>query len=164
MWVPITEDNVRTLKAGEEVRFSNGYEWSTAILDEFWIERGYVPTGLHNETARFIRPMFGGYMYVWRPVVKAKEKNILRMKMKLLEKSKQEHYDSETPNYGREFSVICPDCEMEQIVTKKLITECQELKPPPYAIQVFVASCGGFASLSFHCTHCQANFSWSEDD
>lgn len=66
MWQKITEENVHTLKPGERLRYHNGYEWDERELDEFWIQRGYVGTGVHNETARFIHPMFGDYTYVWR--------------------------------------------------------------------------------------------------
>jgi hypothetical protein len=68
-WIPITKKNVHTLKAGEKVKFHNGYEWDTDILDKFWISRGYISTGLHNETAHFLYPMFGKYVYVLRKEV-----------------------------------------------------------------------------------------------
>jgi hypothetical protein len=66
MWTPITKENIETLKPGESIKFHNGYEWDTNILDQFWIDRGFILTGLHNETANFLRPMFGRVVYVWR--------------------------------------------------------------------------------------------------
>ena len=54
----ITKENVEDLKVGDTVKFYNGYEWDTRVLSEFELKRGYVTTGVHNETASFIYPMF----------------------------------------------------------------------------------------------------------
>ena len=54
----ITRENVKDLKVGDTVKFHNGYEWDTKALGEFELSRGYVTTGIHNETASFVYPMF----------------------------------------------------------------------------------------------------------
>jgi hypothetical protein len=48
-WIPITSSNVNSLKEGEEIKFHNGYEWDTCKLTNFWIERGYIATGVHKK-------------------------------------------------------------------------------------------------------------------
>jgi len=62
-WVPITKQNIATLKEGVRVEYHNGYEWQVGTLNKFWIERGYISTGLHNETANFLYPNFGKRVY-----------------------------------------------------------------------------------------------------
>jgi hypothetical protein len=59
----ITRKNVNDLKIGDTVKFHNGYEWDTIVLGDFELSRGYVTTGVHNETASFVNPMFKS-MYV----------------------------------------------------------------------------------------------------
>jgi hypothetical protein len=54
----ITKENVHNLKIGDTVKFHNGYEWDTKVIGEFELSRGYVTTGIHNETASFVNPMF----------------------------------------------------------------------------------------------------------
>ncbi len=54
----VTKENVKDLKIGDTVKFHNGYEWDTKVLGEFELRRGYVTTGVHNETASFVNPMF----------------------------------------------------------------------------------------------------------
>ena len=56
--IKITRENVKDLKIGDTVKFHNGYEWDTKVLTEFELSRGYVTTGVHNETASFVYPMF----------------------------------------------------------------------------------------------------------
>jgi hypothetical protein len=56
--VLVTKENVKDLKIGDTVKFHNGYEWDTKVLGEFELRRGYVTTGVHNETASFVNPMF----------------------------------------------------------------------------------------------------------
>lgn len=62
-WIAITRDNIKTLRPGFRVRFHNGYEWSERMLTDFWISRGFIPTGLQGETAHFLRPLFGNVVY-----------------------------------------------------------------------------------------------------
>jgi hypothetical protein len=54
----ITKENAHNLKIGDIVKFHNGYEWDTRVLREFELSRGYVTTGVHNETASFVNPRF----------------------------------------------------------------------------------------------------------
>ena len=65
-WVKITIDNKHTLDVGEIVKFNNGYEWKISELTQFNLDNGFVLTGVHNEVARFINPMFGEYIFVYR--------------------------------------------------------------------------------------------------
>ena len=96
MWVPITKENIKDLKVGDRIRYSNGYEWCEDVLTQFWIDRGYIGTGLHNETANFLNPMFGKCTYVWRwrPGQETMEpKEILKLRCRLLAKAKQTSED-----------------------------------------------------------------------
>lgn len=54
----ITKQNVYDLKVGDTVKFHNGFDWDTRVLGEFELSRRYVTTGIHNEVARFVNPMF----------------------------------------------------------------------------------------------------------
>ena len=60
----ITKENVHNLKIGDTVKFHNGYEWDTRILGEFELSRGYVTTGVHNETASFVNPRFKSMYFI----------------------------------------------------------------------------------------------------
>jgi hypothetical protein len=62
--IKITKENISELKVGDKIKYHNGYEWEYDILTEFEISRGYIPTGIHNETANFLHPMFGDGVYL----------------------------------------------------------------------------------------------------
>ena len=62
-WIKITKHNIHLLVPGMEIKFHNGYEWTYGTLNQFWIDRGFIGTGVHSETAHFIHPMFGDYTY-----------------------------------------------------------------------------------------------------
>ena len=50
-WIKITKDNVHELKQYDVIRFHDGYGWGVLSLTPFNIERGFVPTGVHNDVA-----------------------------------------------------------------------------------------------------------------
>ena len=58
-WIKIDSDNIHLLEPDYRVKYHNGYEWTEGKLDKFWIGRGFIATGVGNETCSFLNPMFG---------------------------------------------------------------------------------------------------------
>jgi len=85
-WLKITKENKHTLKIGEYIKFHNGYEWLTTSLTEFHLDREFIPTGVHNEVANLVYPMFGSNIYVCREENKKKTK-----KTNAMEKTEQSY-------------------------------------------------------------------------
>ena len=63
-WAPITEDNINELREFDVIKFHDGYGWVVKALTPFFIQRGFVPTGIHNEVATFLNPAFGEHVFV----------------------------------------------------------------------------------------------------
>ena len=64
MWKTILELG-RELQVGDKVRVHNGYDFVEVILDDFWLIRGYVPNGMHSETASLTSKSFGQWPEAW---------------------------------------------------------------------------------------------------
>jgi hypothetical protein len=63
MWVRI--NNIWDLKPGDAVKAHNGYETFVDVVDEFDLEMGSIPNGLHNERASLTSPSFDFWPMRW---------------------------------------------------------------------------------------------------
>lgn len=61
--IKITKDNIDSLIVGDVIKFHNGYEWRTRIINDFILERHFFPTGIGNEACDLLNPLFGKHTY-----------------------------------------------------------------------------------------------------
>ena len=100
-----------------------------------------------------------------------KEKDLLMAHLLLLSKSKEETKEEEPSRpelkYDREFTIVCPDCDLPQIITKKMLKGCYDEsigEESPWGISIYFGGSGGWGFITFHCNHCGANQRYGESD
>lgn len=62
--VKITKNNINDLKVGDVIEYHNGYCWKQTVVDDFIIERHFIPTGIGNEACDLLNPLFGKHTYL----------------------------------------------------------------------------------------------------
>lgn len=68
----IAKENLKKYKVGDNVWVSDGYGWKKVKLRKFEIERGFVPTGMHNETV----DLYSEHVRAKKPTIEAFKKEV----------------------------------------------------------------------------------------
>ena len=62
-FVHITKKNIKDIKPGDIVKYHDGFGWNEYPITQRQLEVGYIMTGVHNETASLLYPMFEKMYY-----------------------------------------------------------------------------------------------------